>query len=80
MCLENRRAPKMMTLYAGFAVALLTLDVLLTFVLWPHDRIFDSVPMGRLGFAIVSLPWPILAGILMNLRRAKRACGFSLFA
>jgi hypothetical protein len=78
-------APKLMTFYAVFALALAIGDMILTIVLFPKNldidiyqsisSIKDSVVTPRVGFEFMALIWPIVALALMNTRRAKEACG-----
>ena len=72
-------APRLVTIYAIAALALLVVDLILVNVLAPsggarHSAIADSVCAMHMVYCGLAFPWPVVAVILMNTKGAKRAC------
>lgn len=70
------RAPKFITIYGIFALALLVANIALTAALFPDlvSLTLDNPEYARYGLEVLALPWPIVALALMNTRRARQAC------
>jgi hypothetical protein len=73
----KRSAPALITAYAVLAIASVVGDMLVVTFAFPDALQPYQADLGqsRLGLAVIALPWPIVALVLMNLRGAKRACG-----
>jgi len=70
-------APRLMTIYGVAAIALAVADLVVPMCgMAGHmgGRVFDSVVIPRIGYAIIALPWPIIALAMMNTRGAREAC------
>lgn len=78
-------APRWMTLYAVLALALLAADIAISMATFPHaaglesdymrEKLYEEFVHPRFGLAVLGLPWPIIALVLMNVRSARAACG-----
>lgn len=74
--LYKRVAPLLISIYAVVALLAVTGDLVVALAFSPDDsRLLREAAQSRLGFAVLALPWPIVALVLMNLRGAKQACG-----
>lgn len=70
-------APRQMTIYGVAAIILALGDLFIpAFGLTGHmpGRVFESLVLPRIGYAIIALPWPIVALAMMNTRGAREAC------
>ena len=72
-------APRAVTVYAIAAILLAVADLVLVCVLAPdggahHHAIHYSVTDMHIAHAILALPWPILALILIHLPASRRSC------
>lgn len=73
-------APRWMTIYGVLAIALVVTDLIVSFAAIPrgdgHGReaLYQNLFMPRLSLAILGMPWPIIALVMMNLRSARLAC------
>jgi hypothetical protein len=73
-----RSAPMLLTIYSIFALLLLVMDVAISIATLPSNlpaAAFDDLVGPRIGLAIMSAPWPIVALVLISMRGARRACG-----
>ncbi|HUH00562.1 MAG TPA: hypothetical protein VML75_01125, partial [Kofleriaceae bacterium] len=72
----KRLGPVLITAYAVAALLLVIGDLIVSVTASPGgSRLFQEMGQSRLGFAVMCLPWPVVALVLMNLRSAKDACG-----
>lgn len=72
----KRLGPVLMSAYAVVALLLVIGDLIVAVAASPGEsRLFQEMGQSRLGFAVMCLPWPVVALVLMNLRSAKDACG-----
>ena len=73
-------APSWMTFYAIAAIALVVADVAVPIATFPsgsgflHKAMYEDFVYPRIGLAILALPWPIIALVMMNQRSARLAC------
>jgi hypothetical protein len=70
-------APRWMTIYGALAIALVLTDLAVSVATFPHltsQKLQEDLLDPRLGLAVLSLPWPIIAIVLMNQRTARLAC------
>ena len=70
-------APRWMTIYGALAIALVLTDLAVSVATFPHltsQELQEDLLDPRLGLAVLSLPWPIVAIVLMNQRSARLAC------
>jgi len=70
-------APRLITIYGVAAIILAIGDLFIPMLgMTGHmgGRVFDSLVFPRMGYAIIALPWPIVALVMMNLRGAREAC------
>jgi|GEM_PF-5797942 len=72
----SRLAPRFITIYALFALAIIAADIAFTATTLPNEVALklDDQDMARYAIEIIALPWPIIAMSLINTRRAKDAC------
>jgi hypothetical protein len=74
----KRLGPVLITAYAVAALLLVIGDLIVAVAASPGEsRLFQEIGQSRLGFAVMCLPWPVVALVLMNLRSAKDACGLA---
>jgi hypothetical protein len=73
----KRSGPPLITIYAIVAILLSVVDVVVALTSVPESIgwVRGDLIAPRIGIAVLALPWPIVAVVLMNLRGAKRACG-----
>jgi hypothetical protein len=70
-------APRWMTIYGALAIALVLTDLAVSVATFPHlmsQEFQEDLLDPRLGLAVHSLPWPIIALVMMNQRSARLAC------
>jgi hypothetical protein len=73
-------APSWMTFYGIAAIALVIADVAIAITTFPsghgllHSTVYEAFVYPRLGLAVLALPWPIIALVMMNQRSARMAC------
>jgi hypothetical protein len=70
-------APLWMTIYGALAIALVVLDIAVSVATFPHlasQQIWEDLVYPRIGLAVLALPWPIVALVMMNQRSARLAC------
>lgn len=72
----KKSAPPILTAYAIAAIALVVIDIAVSMSVSVPDRwMYEELFFPRLFIGLVALPWPIIAVILMNVGKAKQACG-----
>jgi hypothetical protein len=73
-------APRWMTLYGALAIALIVTDFIVSMTTFPdgrgflHQKMYEDLVEPRFGLAVLALPWPIIALVLMNQHSARLAC------
>jgi hypothetical protein len=73
-------APSWMTFYGIAALALVVADVAVSIATFPkghgygHKVVYEAFVYPRLGLAVLAVPWPIIALVMMNQRSARMSC------
>jgi hypothetical protein len=73
-------APRWMTLYGILAIALIVTDIIVSMATFPDGAgfvrraLYEDLVYPRFGLAVLALPWPIIALVLMNQPLARLAC------
>lgn len=73
-------APRWMTVYGALAIALVVADFIVSMTTFPegsgflHQKLYEDLVEPRFGLAVLALPWPIIALVLMNQHSARLAC------
>ena len=73
----KKSGPPLLSAYAIAAIVLAVADVFISMgTLSVSDRwVYQELVYPRLFIELFALPWPIVAVILINVRKAKEACG-----
>lgn len=79
-CRYRKLGLRLLTGYAVGALVLIVVDLVLLSATVPHHVTGSFFGRGeilvpRVVFATLAAPWPIIVVALVNLRRARRACG-----